>query len=207
MIRRPPRSTQSRSSAASDVYKRQVGTWSDDVAAVRGGKGQMWFTYEAEATKRFGVCRESLPTQMGGRVQPASDNVRVRIATTAAPVAPLKWATPPMKSGSSLYLRGYFPFTENETTALGRLRSTAAAGCFAHSGAGRCFFHACQTTPIMSGAPVFTRPEPGVQRDYLEIAGIHLGSALLADPNGPNGSVCAGIDGSKVPSSNFAYQP
>src|SRR5450756_3164194 len=28
MIRRPPRSTQSRSSAASDVYKRQVPAWS-----------------------------------------------------------------------------------------------------------------------------------------------------------------------------------
>ena len=28
MIRRPPRSTQSRSSAASDVYKRQVDNWS-----------------------------------------------------------------------------------------------------------------------------------------------------------------------------------
>ena len=27
MIRRPPRSTQSRSSAASDVYKRQVNSW------------------------------------------------------------------------------------------------------------------------------------------------------------------------------------
>src|SRR5450756_2883055 len=34
MIRRPPRSTQSRSSAASDVYKRQV------VLAIRAGQGQ-----------------------------------------------------------------------------------------------------------------------------------------------------------------------
>src|SRR5665213_3688908 len=33
MIRRPPRSTQSRSSAASDVYKRQVrGSWSTSVS-------------------------------------------------------------------------------------------------------------------------------------------------------------------------------
>src|SRR5680860_1900444 len=31
MIRRPPRSTQSRSSAASDVYKRQPRTWSTDM--------------------------------------------------------------------------------------------------------------------------------------------------------------------------------
>src|SRR5680860_1922835 len=36
MIRRPPRSTQSRSSAASDVYKRQVMAW---VAADRMVKG------------------------------------------------------------------------------------------------------------------------------------------------------------------------
>src|SRR5450756_3213121 len=33
MIRRPPRSTQSRSSAASDVYKRQVGTIAYSIAA------------------------------------------------------------------------------------------------------------------------------------------------------------------------------
>src|SRR5665213_4503902 len=37
MIRRPPRSTQSRSSAASDVYKRQVGT--EDKAALARGYG------------------------------------------------------------------------------------------------------------------------------------------------------------------------
>src|SRR5450756_3218049 len=42
MIRRPPRSTQSRSSAASDVYKRQhwgvlaAGTFSGSVVAMRG---------------------------------------------------------------------------------------------------------------------------------------------------------------------------
>mgnify|MGYP007111990860 CR=1 FL=1 len=33
MIRRPPRSTQSRSSAASDVYKRQVGEYAELPAA------------------------------------------------------------------------------------------------------------------------------------------------------------------------------
>eukprot|EP00657_Telonema_sp_P-1_P004318 TRINITY_DN19974_c0_g1_i1.p1 TRINITY_DN19974_c0_g1~~TRINITY_DN19974_c0_g1_i1.p1 ORF type:complete len:108 (+),score=32.28 TRINITY_DN19974_c0_g1_i1:114-437(+) len=36
MIRRPPRSTQSRSSAASDVYKRQGSEGSDFVSAVSG---------------------------------------------------------------------------------------------------------------------------------------------------------------------------
>src|SRR5450756_1241685 len=35
MIRRPPRSTQSRSSAASDVYKRQIQGWVQD--------GRVWF--------------------------------------------------------------------------------------------------------------------------------------------------------------------
>lgn len=184
-----------------------TGSVSPDASAVLKGSGQMWFAYEAEATKRFGVCRSSLPSAIGKAVEPAKDSVRIRIAATKAPVAPMKWVTPPIKSGSSLYLRGYFPFTDKSTTALGRLRSTLVGGCFAHSGAGRCFFHACQTTPIMSGAPIFLRPEPGTNREYLELAGIHIGSALLADPNGVNGSVCPGIDGSKVPSSNFAYQP
>src|SRR5450756_2597072 len=39
MIRRPPRSTQSRSSAASDVYKRQLQR-SDDTARRTGGHGE-----------------------------------------------------------------------------------------------------------------------------------------------------------------------
>src|SRR5450756_3108946 len=45
MIRRPPRSTQSRSSAASDVYKRQVSWDGSDLAAVpvhRRGFGLMF---------------------------------------------------------------------------------------------------------------------------------------------------------------------
>src|SRR5450756_239499 len=40
MIRRPPRSTQSRSSAASDVYKRQV----TDLASTRRGERLGWFS-------------------------------------------------------------------------------------------------------------------------------------------------------------------
>jgi len=35
MIRRPPRSTQSRSSAASDVYKRQIDNTIDDVQQMK----------------------------------------------------------------------------------------------------------------------------------------------------------------------------
>src|SRR5450756_3216060 len=35
MIRRPPRSTQSRSSAASDVYKRQMDTLLEDIADIK----------------------------------------------------------------------------------------------------------------------------------------------------------------------------
>src|SRR5680860_1347533 len=47
MIRRPPRSTQSRSSAASDVYKRQRGT---QVMIGRGGGEQHEFVAEEDAT-------------------------------------------------------------------------------------------------------------------------------------------------------------
>jgi hypothetical protein len=183
-----------------------TGERSADANAVLNNKGQMWFSYEAEPNNRFGVCKASLP-RAGARFGPAGDNVKLQISPTNAPTAPLKWVTTPIKTGTSLYLRGYFPFTGAASTSVDRLRSTAAGGCYAHSASERCFFHTCQTTPIMSGSPIFTRPEPGAQSAALSIAGIHLGSALLSDPNGVNGSVCSGIDGTKVPSSNFGYQP
>jgi hypothetical protein len=183
-----------------------TGQLSEDVNAVLNGQAQMWFTYEAEPSNRFGICKASLP-KAGTRFGPESDHVRLRISLTNTPTAPLKWAATPIKTGTSLYLRGYFPFTGATENPVGRLRSTAAGGCYAHSASERCFFHACQTTPIMSGSPIFIRPEPGGQTDTLSIAGIHLGSALLSDPNGVNGSVCSGIDGTRVPSSNFGYQP
>ncbi|WP_157731465.1 trypsin-like serine peptidase [Azotobacter chroococcum] len=188
------------------------GTHLEDVIAALENKGQIWFTYEAEPSNRFGICKTSLPKATFKSFGPESDNVKLRISTTNAPVAPLRWASSkkdggPLEDGTSLYLRGYFPFTETASTDLERLRSTAVGGCFAHSIAGRCFFHACQTTPIMSGAPIFIRPEPGIQRNLLEVAGIHIGSAPLSNPIGKNGPVCSGADGTKVPLSNLAYQP
>src|SRR5450756_1509533 len=44
MIRRPPRSTQSRSSAASDVYKRQPLRWIDDGLGIAPGMCDKWST-------------------------------------------------------------------------------------------------------------------------------------------------------------------
>lgn len=179
---------------------------SDDVSAVLNNREQMWFSYEAEPNNRFGVCKASLP-KSGARFGPESDHVTLQISPTNLPPSPLKWVTTPIKTGTSLYLRGYFPFTGAAANSVDRMRSTAAGGCFAHSASEQCFFHACQTTPIMSGSPIFVRPEPSVQTDTLLVAGIHIGSALLSDPNGDNGSVCSGIDGTKFPSSNFGYQP
>ena len=189
------------------VVNPRTGATSNDARAVLAGKAKMWFTYEAEPGSRYEVCKSSLPQTASTGFTPSGDNIRLRTSRTKGPVAPLKWSTTPVKSGSSLYLRGYFHFAVGASGPLERLRSTAAGGCFAHAGGGRCFFHGCQTTPIMSGAPVFKRPEPNTKSDVLEVAGLHLGSALLSDPNGPNGSVCTGVDGTKVPTSNFAYQP
>lgn len=187
-------------------YKANTGESSDDVNAVLSNKGQMWFSYEAEPNNRFGVCKESLPKTVE-RFGPDSDNFILKISHTNSPPAPLTWVKTPIKMGTSLYLRGYFPFSGPAATFVDRLRSTAVGGCYAHSTSERCFFHACQTTPIMSGAPIFIRPKTGTQNNTLSIAGIHLGSALLSDPNGAYGSVCSGADGTKVPSSNFGYQP
>src|SRR5665809_63025 len=53
MIRPPPRSTQSRSSAASDVYKRQVPERSDDVTIRDSDIG--WTTADDSGNTGFGI--------------------------------------------------------------------------------------------------------------------------------------------------------
>lgn len=171
------------------------------------GQGRLWFAYEGEADTRYEVCHSSLPTpRVGSNYAPAADVARVRTAATRTAVPEIVFAKTPIETGMSLYIRGYFPFADSSEGVLARMRSTKAGGCFAHSAAGQCFFHACQTTQIMSGAPIFVRPEPEQSSERLVVAGMHLGSALLSDPKGSTGAVCIGADGTKVPLSNFAYQ-
>ena len=86
------------------------------------------------------------------------------------------------------------------------MQSTAKGGCTVLVNKNNCVIHACQTTPIMSGSPVFIRPEPTKNSDKLEVVGIHLGTARYASrSNGSN--FCGSLDGAKYPESNFAYQP
>ena len=56
MIRRPPRSTQSRSSAASDVYKRQNQPGPDAGKRARRGPKPCWGGSVVSAGSRAGVC-------------------------------------------------------------------------------------------------------------------------------------------------------
>eukprot|EP00826_Nyctotherus_ovalis_P050189 TRINITY_DN612_c0_g2_i8.p1 TRINITY_DN612_c0_g2~~TRINITY_DN612_c0_g2_i8.p1 ORF type:complete len:117 (-),score=49.59 TRINITY_DN612_c0_g2_i8:268-597(-) len=56
MIRRPPRSTQSRSSAASDVYKRQVLEEGFEISAL-----EMYKLNKTTAEEFFDVYKEVLP--------------------------------------------------------------------------------------------------------------------------------------------------
>src|SRR5680860_1015337 len=73
MIRRPPRSTQSRSSAASDVYKRQgrrgdAGVDAEERNALVAGEdgGPLWPVEVYDRANLEGVRAETAP---GGRVQ------------------------------------------------------------------------------------------------------------------------------------------
>src|SRR5450756_3248966 len=59
MIRRPPRSTQSRSSAASDVYKRQKPERVEDVVRPRRGRDEMSRAFVKEPDE--GAPDEGLP--------------------------------------------------------------------------------------------------------------------------------------------------
>src|SRR5450756_687946 len=82
MIRRPPRSTQSRSSAASDVYKRQGGEC--DLASLVGGgddeqaddcaTGVSWWQGGVEGGPSPGV---SGPREQGFAVDEISDGLRL----------------------------------------------------------------------------------------------------------------------------------
>ncbi len=169
------------------------------------GQGKFWFVYEAEPSHRFEVCTASLPKPQERMVLPYEDNVKLTIAKSNEPVVPMKWANSP-PAGASLYLRGYFPFASGSD--LQRLRSTAQGGCVALQVKDQCLFHACQSTPVMSGAPVFLRPEPGGPlRDYLEPVALHLGSAGYAAASSGGGVVCIGVDGNRLSLSNFAYRP
>lgn len=184
-----------------------TGKRNSDVQSFLSGTGTMWFAYEAEPKNRYGVCRGSIPpARTSGSYAPARDVARLQIAPTTAPVPQIVKSGAPIADGTPLYIRGYFPFTDPNLAPLDRMRSTKVGGCFAHAVAGNCFFHACQTTPLMSGAPVFVRPEAAGGSDRLVLAGMHLGGALLSNPAGETGAVCKGADGRKVPSGNFAYQ-
>lgn len=175
--------------------------------AVLSGQGQMWFSYEAEPNNRYEVCRSSFLLKTGKVLfLPYSDNQKITIAKTQQPVSLWNWSSLPLKSGTSLYLRGYFPFTSDSST-LSHMRATAHGGCASFGANDRCLFNACQSTPIMSGAPVFVRPEPGKTQDTLEIVGLHLGVATIASKGASGGEVCEGSDGRKFEKSNFTYQP
>lgn len=185
----------------------KTGKRTDYAVAAALGKGRYWFSYPAEANDRFSVCRDSIPSDLVASVYaPAKDVARLKIATTRTPVPNIEKAKTPVAAGTPLYLRGFFPFTTSEEPLLSRLRATKAGGCFAHGSADKCFFHTCQTTPMMSGAPVFLRPDVPGQKDTLVLAGLHLGSAELSNPSGPTGAVCRGADGTRWQMSNFAYQ-
>src|SRR5450756_1075078 len=71
MIRRPPRSTQSRSSAASDVYKRQLGSRLGD------GHGTACYTgkRDVEETRAVGEDAVKVPACEGGAQAIADEHV------------------------------------------------------------------------------------------------------------------------------------
>jgi len=76
MIRRPPRSTQSRSSAASDVYKRQEGKREDTASDDR------YRLYVPQRTQTIQRARCTSPAQGYWRLRPAV--VALAIMTTVS---------------------------------------------------------------------------------------------------------------------------
>ena len=175
-------------------------------ALAQAGKGKLWFQFEAEPTERYEVCLSSLPKAEAKALLPVQDNIRVSVAKSRAPVANWKWSTVPISNGTSLYMRGHFPFGDEADSLLSRMRSTALGGCAAYDVHEGCVFHGCQAVPSMSGAPVFYRPDSGASKE-LQVVGLHLGTAALSRSTEPGGTVCSGSEGAGLGLLNFAYQP
>src|SRR5450756_3245574 len=129
MIRRPPRSTQSRSSAASDVYKRQSPTFAADLAEgildllAAGMFAGVHHIVNAGSVSRAGWARHVLAA-MGVEVP----IVEVPLATWTRPSAPPAWAVlTPTLLPSGEHLRpwqaafaDYAPLLRRERAANGR---------------------------------------------------------------------------------------
>lgn len=177
------------------------------IEQVRRGQVKLWFQYEAEPGSRYEVCTSSIPDP-GAGFSPDEDSADVTIAPTPPPAPQLRFSAGAPPAGSSLYMRGYFPFSEDgEAPVLAFQRSTAYGGCSALRSAGRCLLHGCQSTPLMSGSPVFLRPEPNQSIAGLDVVGIHLGAASLGAARSTSTFVCEDFNGNEVSSANFAYQP
>jgi len=200
------RATDSEVITARHCFSSEDGKLQPQTESALAHGGHIWFQYEGEPQNRYEVCEQSLPRATNVGFLLHQDNIRVKIAKTQLPAVPWRWYALPLRQGISLYIRGYFPFA-SEATILGRMRATAFGGCASIAADERCVFHACQSTPIMSGAPVFFRPEPGTQSDHLELVALHLGPAAIASASASGGAVCEKSDGALVNLSNFAYQP
>src|SRR5450756_1086572 len=93
MIRRPPRSTQSRSSAASDVYKRQVlrSEWEAApqavVATIGGRLGFPLFVKPANLGSSVGISKVKTVADLGSAITFAAEFDRKIVVETAVPAA------------------------------------------------------------------------------------------------------------------------
>jgi hypothetical protein len=164
------------------------------------GKASLWFAYEAEPELRFEVCRTGIPASGNHSIAPQDDHIEVRIASTAQPLAPIRFVKDPIRAGTSLYMRGYFAFGSDKNQ-IDRLRATAHGGCIAMAVRDRCIFHGCQSIPLTSGAPIFLRSDGSTPVSELTLAALHLGPASLAPS-----SLC-NVNGDSFSKSNFGYLP
>jgi V8-like Glu-specific endopeptidase len=171
-----------------------------EVRQALNGAGRMWFSYEAEPDKKFEICTRSLPVGRRERLEPPSDHISVAVARTNTPPPSISWYTAQLPAGSTVYLRAHFMFAPSPNP-VDALRATRYGGCVVVAHRERCVFHACQTLPVMSGAPIFLRPEDGSAPSTLEVVGIHLGPASMGT------SRYCQIDGNDLDLSNFGYRP
>lgn len=200
------RETQASALTAKHCFVNPDGTLTPVTALAQAGKGKLWFQFEAEPDERYEVCLSSLPKTTGATFVTVQDNIRVTIAKTQAPPPSWRWSSVPIADGTSLYLRGHFPFGNESEPLLSRMRATAFGGCAAFDVHDRCVFHGCQAMPSMSGAPIFYRPDSGTANELL-VVGLHLGTASLSRSTEPGGNVCLDSEGSGLKLLNFAYQP
>lgn len=151
---------------------------------------RFWFEFAGEPEFQFSVCsvdRPTLPHLASDGGEPSNlttyheDHVVLTIAEPRGEVKPAVFDRKDLKPDEPLFVPGWNALSAQNTNPP--LYATAVSGCHVASDPhDPCTFHACQTLPGWSGAPMFRFDADG--KPSIRFVGIHVASAFPINENG-----------------------